>query len=95
MAADDNETVVYIHYRNHRGEVAWRRIMPDYLRFGTNNWHHEPQWLLMALDWDKDEYRSFAMKDILAWSTTPPNTSTSRPGRLVELSLDGEQEPTT
>jgi len=95
MAADGNEGIVYILYRNHRYVTSWRRVKPASIYFGANQWHPEPQWLLRADDLDKGDLRDFAMKDILAWSTTPPNTSTSRPGRLVELSLDGEQEPTT
>lgn len=52
-------------YRNWRGETSTRRIVPLAApRFGTSEWHKEPQWLLRALDVDKGEEREFAMNEI-------------------------------
>lgn len=93
--ATGNDAVVYIHYRNHRGELRWRRVKPWIFSFASDEWHPTEQWLMLAVDLDKGKMRHFAMKDILAWSTTPPITSTSRSGQLVKLSLDGEQEATS
>jgi predicted DNA-binding transcriptional regulator YafY len=59
---------VIIRYRNHRGEIADRRILPRSLRFGASQWHPGQQWLLEATDLDKGQDRTFAMQDILAWS---------------------------
>jgi hypothetical protein len=56
---------VCILYRNYRGEVAIRRIVPTRVWFGPTEWHPEPQWLLDAIDLDKDAERSFAMRDII------------------------------
>ena len=58
---------VRIDYTNYRGERAWRWVLPKRIEFGWNEWHQEPQWLLTALDLDKDAEREFAMKDIHAW----------------------------
>ena len=59
--------MVRIVYRNHRGEVAIRRVVPCFMHFGQSQWHPEQQWTLHAWDEDKQEKRDFAMKDILAW----------------------------
>ena len=48
-------------YRNHRGEVAVRRARPMALIFGFDHWHPEPQWLMVAVDLDKNETRHFAL----------------------------------
>lgn len=66
--------VVYIRYRNHRGVTAWRRIIPVEIGYHATAWHGEPQWILRALDLDKDADRDFAMKDVLEWRTAMPET---------------------
>jgi predicted DNA-binding transcriptional regulator YafY len=58
---------VVIDYTNWRGHRAERRIRPLDLRFGSSQWHLTDQWLLHALDVDKDEIREFAMRDIHSW----------------------------
>jgi len=60
---------VEFSYRNWRGEISKRRVVPFSVRFGSTDWHPEPQWLLLAMDLDKDSVREFALKDI---GTTPP-----------------------
>ncbi len=62
---------VYIRYKNYQGKIANRRILPKKFWFGATRWHSEKQYLLDALDMDKNQQRSFAMKDILAWSNQP------------------------
>lgn len=71
---------VRILYRNHRGEVAHRRIVPvaGGLSFGANHWHREPGWLLAAYDKDKGEMRTFAKKDVMGWE--PSKESEGRDG---------------
>lgn len=59
--------MVRILYTNYRGETALRAIIPERLYFGSTEWHPEPQWLLEATDVEKDQSRSFAMKDVRAW----------------------------
>ncbi len=65
---DDADRCVWIHYRNHRGEVAWRHVLPQLgsLRFATTEWHGDA-WVFDGIDLDKGAWRTFAMKDVLAW----------------------------
>lgn len=51
-------------YRNYRGEVSQRRVLPIRIHFGSTRCHSIPQYLLRALDLDKEEIRDFAWKDI-------------------------------
>lgn len=51
-------------YRNWRGEISTRRVIPIRPWFGVTKWHPEPQWFLHANDLDKGETRDFAMRDI-------------------------------
>lgn len=61
--------VVLIDYTNHAGIRSIRQIAPivGTLRFESNQWHHEPQWLFDAYDQNKDDVRTFALADIHSW----------------------------
>lgn len=61
---------VCIQYRNYRGEIAARRVVPRRIWFGATEWHPGSQWILEALDLDKGAPRSFALKDILDFDHT-------------------------
>lgn len=61
-----------IWYTNHRGEHAERVIIPQRIYFGATEWHREPQWLLVAIDVEKNAERHFAMKDIAGWTNAYP-----------------------
>lgn len=50
-------------YRNHRGEVSTRRIIPRDIRYGATRWHPELQWLLDCWDLDKNAERTYALRD--------------------------------
>lgn len=63
----NNAEEIKIEYCNHRGEIAWRRVVPDRIRYGGSEWHKEDQWILEAFDCDKGLTRSFAIKSILRW----------------------------
>ena len=63
VPADDAPAFVFT-YRNHRGVSGVRRMQPIGVRFGSTEWHPEPQWLLRAFDLDKDSEREFAMSEI-------------------------------
>lgn len=58
---------VVIDYCNHRGERRERLVRPTWLYFGSTEWHHEEQWLLVAYDFEKRAVRTFAMKDVRGW----------------------------
>jgi predicted DNA-binding transcriptional regulator YafY len=61
------EHLVEIDYTNYQGMRSLRRVIPYEIRFGTNDWHLEPQWLLVGLDVDKGQFREFALKDMHFW----------------------------
>lgn len=60
----DADRQLIFHYRNFRGEAAYRRVRPLRIRFGTSEWHTEPQWLMLAYDLENDKEREFAMRDM-------------------------------
>ena len=51
-------------YTNWRGEVTARHIRPMRIYFGSTDWHPEEQWLMEAMDLDKQQVRVFAMRDM-------------------------------
>ena len=58
---------LFFTYRNYRGEISRRRILAGQtmsVRFGTSEYHPEPQLLLKAYDMDKEDWREFAVRDI-------------------------------
>ncbi len=71
MSDIPNEGKVNVRYCNYRGEIAWRRIIPLRIFFGSNQWHPEKQWLMEVMDLAKGEKREFAVKDIMGWEAAP------------------------
>jgi predicted DNA-binding transcriptional regulator YafY len=61
------DDTVQIIYTNWKGETAKRIIKPIELWYGATEFHPEEQWLLRALDIEKNDERNFAMKDIKEW----------------------------
>lgn len=59
--------VIRVRYRNWRGEVAVRSILPLRVYWGCNMYHVEPQWLLECTDMQNGENRDFAMGGVLEW----------------------------
>ena len=51
-------------YKNYRGEVSKRSVIPESIYWGSTDWHPKEQWLLKATDLEKGEERIFAMADI-------------------------------
>ena len=54
---------IKLTYTNYRGETSERLILPKGVWFGATKWHPEPQWLLHALDCEKQAVRDFALSD--------------------------------
>jgi hypothetical protein len=69
-ATEAGPRVVRILYTNWKGQVSWRRILPTAIKFGSTEWHPAEQWLLEAVDLDKDAPRTFAIKDIVRWEVS-------------------------
>ena len=51
-------------YRNYKGKEEMRRVRPLHIRFGSSEWHKEPQWLMRAYDLENEKEREFAMRDM-------------------------------
>ena len=66
-----NSQQIWIDYTNWRGERSVRRIQPVEIRWGSTQWHPEAQWLLAAVDLDKQAPREFALCDIHRISSQP------------------------
>lgn len=69
----DPAMAVTFAYRNWKGEVSVRRVVPMQMYFGSTPFHKEGQWLLPAYDLDKKEWRTFALKDIREWKPYRPS----------------------
>jgi hypothetical protein len=54
-------SILSIDYTNHRGERAWREVVPLAIRFGSTPWHEAEQWVLEAVELAKGGPRSFAL----------------------------------
>ena len=64
----EQKKAVTIVYTNYKGVTGTRRIVPIEIIFGHNEWHTEDQWLMRALDLEKNAERTFALKDIKSWA---------------------------
>jgi predicted DNA-binding transcriptional regulator YafY len=56
--------VVSFHYTNWEGRSEDRTVMPIQIYFGSNEYHKEPQWILLAMDAKRLVLRTFTLKDI-------------------------------
>lgn len=68
---DLTEHLVEIDYTSYKGIRSLRHVIPHEIRFGTNDWHLEPQWLLVGFDTDRNQLREFALKDMHFWNPAP------------------------
>lgn len=62
-----NSSPITVKYKNWRGQVAVRTIIPQKIYFGSTEYHMEEQWLLEVWDCDRDAMRVYALKDITQW----------------------------
>jgi hypothetical protein len=65
------EVAITVRYKNWRGEVADRRIIPVSISFKATDFHPRPQWLLRVYDIDKMDFRDYALKEIQHWNRFP------------------------
>ena len=68
----DPSKLVWIDYTNYRGERRWRSIMPLGVHFQNSEYHPDTQWVIEAIDMERNQLREFAMKDIHEWRATAP-----------------------
>ena len=64
MATKGSQALIF-EYTNWEGKTAVRRVRPIEIWYGKTEWHPKSQWLLRAMDLDKNEERNFAVKDII------------------------------
>lgn len=60
---------VEIDYTNWRGERRRRIIEPFDIKWASNRWHKEEQWLLFAICAEDNCIKTFAMSGIHRWRT--------------------------
>ena len=66
----ENQKIIKILYTNWKGETRIRTILPLSIEFKSTTWHKEEQWILNAIDVEKNEERGFALADIIKWNIT-------------------------
>jgi hypothetical protein len=58
---------VVIDYTNYHGVRSFRHVQIVRVYYGSTEYHPEKQWLMEAKDLNKNEMRTFAIKDIHMW----------------------------
>jgi len=58
-------TSIKVKYKNWKGEIGIRNIIPKQIHYGSTNYHKENQWLMDVFDVDKDAQRTYAIMDII------------------------------
>lgn len=61
--------IIEFTYKNYRNEISERKVIPIRIYFGATDYHKEPQWILKALDLDKNQERDFALLDIISFKS--------------------------
>jgi hypothetical protein len=56
---------IIFRYKNWQGDVGIRHVMPIEIWYGHTEFHQTDQWLLKAMDVDKNAERNFAINDII------------------------------
>lgn len=57
--------IVTFVYRNWKGEIRERRVVPINIEFTSDHYHQPVQWIMHAIDVDKGARRSFAFRNML------------------------------
>lgn len=65
------DAAIKLIYKNWRGEISERKIIPLSVFWGENKFHKGEQWLMKVFDLDKKDYRTYSLKDIKEWVHVP------------------------
>jgi len=65
MQTQPVEIPIKVKYKNWKGEIGIRTIIPLKVHYGSSDFHLQNQWLMDVWDCDKDAQRTYAMMDIL------------------------------
>ncbi|MDA1675496.1 MULTISPECIES: hypothetical protein [Bacillus cereus group] len=60
----EKNDVIEFDYINWKGEKGKRKALVRSVVWGSNEWHKEQQFLLRAIDMEKNDVRYFALKDM-------------------------------
>jgi len=60
-----SSTPLKVKYKNWKGEIGIRNIIPQNIYYSSTEYHKEDQWLMNVWDVEKDAPRTYAMMDIL------------------------------
>lgn len=71
---DEPSDHLHFTYRNYKGEVSERRVVPYRVYYGATGHHTEPQWLLRGFDIEKLAIRTYALSDVLALHNLVPQS---------------------
>jgi predicted DNA-binding transcriptional regulator YafY len=64
----EQEPILSFVYRNHRGQVAIRRVRPLGVPYwGSTPYYPQATWLMTAWDMGRDAQRDFALCNIVGW----------------------------
>lgn len=76
-------------YRNHRGELETRRVVPEAIEFHANpGYNYQPGWFLTGYDLDRQAVRSFALSHMIL--EEPEALEIMRgPQKRLSLKLEG------
>ena len=61
------DITIKVIYKNWKGETGLRTIIPLSIFYGFNEFHKDEQWLMKVWDFDKEDYRTYALRDIKEW----------------------------
>ena len=56
---------IKVKYKNWKGEIGIRTIIPFKIFYGRTTFHTDDQWLLAVWDIDKQDSRTYALTDII------------------------------
>lgn len=74
------EEPVKFMYRNHRGELSERTVIPRGVAYGVSKYHGtQPNWFLIALDKDRNDIRTFVLDQINDISMGPSHKPLHKP----------------
>ncbi|MEP5730814.1 MAG: hypothetical protein ABJL67_15760 [Sulfitobacter sp.] len=84
MTDEAVQTPIKFTYKNWRGEVAERCVLPiGTLERKATQFHPEPQWIMRAWDYDKKAYRDFALSDCQFTALEPAPMDVAEAARVL------------
>lgn len=61
----NNFPVMSFYYRNWKGICAMRKVQDPKMWYGKTEFHKKMQWFIKAFDVEKQDFRDFAVSDII------------------------------